>query len=316
MAFVLKNDGSSQEQLRKIMEEEMSSVVEKVVEKTPPVSTGGLESGTKTVQAEINKVFQPIRSEWFCDVVAQGQWEPVSAYKFVFRSKRLEDAFNRRQLDVLDRAFNNAKARDSNVVINWAGKNPSPEIHKQERGRDGRIVPNNVVWYTADKTDIKRYAQKVAKNIGSMVAGWYTVLNKLGKSVKSPFPGKGAGSVSYESGNGKTVLVVENEQGNFNEMLSRSVNPQGLINQAAVNCERRWSALRQGQPDPKKGRMGAPSPKMPAPQPATNQQMKQLAEAPYISPQEAAGLQELLKQTQISLYRYNMLLKLLKLKLS
>lgn len=280
------------------MRDEMGRVIEKVIEASPPVAQGGLQAGVSRLQGEINKVFQPIRSEWFSDVVAQGQWEPVAAYRFVFRSKRLEDAFNRRQLGVLDRAFNDVSARDSNVVINWAGAEPRAELHRSQRGPDGRIMPNNTVFYTADKHGINKYVATVAKSIGKMVSGWYQVLNQLGRSVKSPFPGKGDGRVEFSNDKNILSLTATNETGNFNDMLSRTVHPQQLIMAAAQNCERRANAMIQGKADPGKGLMGQPSPPMQGPQasaanpagsigktqPASSEQqmtMKQLALKPF-----------------------------------
>lgn len=258
-------DAQKKAELRKIMEDEMSTVIQKVIDATPPGSMGGMTYGKSRIAAEVNRVFQPIRSEWFSDVVAQGQWEPVSSYRFIFRNKRLEDAFNRRQLDVLDRAFNDAHDKDSNVVINWAGMEPRADLHQAQRGGDGQIVQNNTVYYVQDKRSINKYAAAVAKSVGKMVSGWYEVLNKLGKSSKSPFPGKGKGDVKFTEGNGQISLTANNELGNFNAMLPRLTQPQQLINTAAANCQRRASELLRAGKDPSKGKMGAPSAPMTTP---------------------------------------------------
>lgn len=257
----------------------MSSVVQKVIDASPPIAQGGLPAGIKRIQSEVQRVFQPIRAEWFSDVVAQRQWEPVSAYKFVFRSKRLEDAFNRQQLDVLDRAFNQGE-KDSNVVINWAGIEPDAQLHMSQRGGDGQIVPNNVVYHVGDKKSINKYAALVAKSVGKMVSGWYQVMAKLGRPAKNPLPGQGKGDVSFLDGKGEITLSASNELGNFNGMLPKMTQPQQLINAAALNCQRRWDEISKGGNDPAKGKMGAPSKPMTTPnQQAASKGASQLASA-------------------------------------
>lgn len=250
------------------MEEEMSALIEKVIELSPPAAQGGLEAGKTALESELNKIFKPIRSLWFSEVLSQGRWEPVAAYKFVFKNKRLEEAFNRRQLDVLDKAFN--PDGDAGTRVNFIEGAPMAEAHREQRGPDGRIVPDPKVFYIEEKRSLEEYMRQAARKIGTMVGGWYEALGKMGSGKKSPFPGKGAGNASFSQTPNNFTLVARNELGNFAGFLTKSVDPQALIDKAAANCQLRLqtiidSSAKANPAPPKGGKMGKPSKPLPSP---------------------------------------------------
>lgn len=221
----------------------------KVIEHTPPFAkhmsynTGGKVMGRKTafenIMSDLNRIFKPVRSVPFANLVANKDWEAMAAYNLNWKSPRLQTAFNKGDQSQLDKAFL-AHKRIGLEIGAYAQESEMRAIHQASRQPDGRTGYRNIPRLVKNQIAIKEYAKIVNESVGKMVGGWYEAAKQLGftKIKKNPFihNGAGSGKISKQKG-GEYEMIMSNRYGDANKFLSGNLDCQALVDKAAKEIE-------------------------------------------------------------------------------
>lgn len=210
--------------LVKIMRDECGGLSAKLALSTPPLNGRSTQNAEKSIEEQMNYIFQPLESIPFGELVLAKQWPAVAAYNFSFKSKRLQKAYDNQNWDVIYKAFAKGGMGDWTAYKDGtveAVPIPNALLHRAARDKDGML--NGRRFHIMGAKDVARAridAQvAAAKNaIGKMAGGWvacYVKLQGSGYNLPMDYASKGKGYVRTKWWGEEKEVEITNEFGNF-----------------------------------------------------------------------------------------------------
>ena len=235
----------------------LQEAVKKCILNTPPFPSGnktggqseGIKSGLESLEHDVKKVFKPVETLSFKQVLATQDWNAIAAYNFKFRNPELKKALDGRNYNALEAAF---KLKAAAVIEKAQFVDvPTQSLHQSQRGTDGRVISGNKVFYVKQQAAILDYIRRGMDSVGKMIGGWYIALRGLGVGVVSPYPAQGSGGADIVNtgGIGFTVSAY-NDLGNFNGMLTANMDVQAAVDAAAQEVVDKINIYKAANPAP------------------------------------------------------------------
>ena len=249
-----------------LVKEALKYEVEELIKYTPPIKgnligqpLGGTadakKQGEANVARDIDMMFRPLEYTSLGDLVMARNEEAVWAYdNMVFESKRLQKAWDTKNIDELYHAFESNGWEYTEEDFGYLDTLTIPdaiatrEEYMDNSGAQANAFKNNKSVRMLVKNTKSIEAVKKARqlSVGKMVGGWVKVLRSLGGSPKESFNGNGIGIVKSSGfGTPKPVMTADNPHADYNNIMAS----MGILPKISAEAERRTKIALQKKID-------------------------------------------------------------------
>lgn len=197
---------------------------------TPPFSKG-IGASEAAIQRDVNKIFKPLETIPFGEIVTANNYSAAMAYNFRFTNINLMNAVEANNWSLVSDAFGRRGWLPTSEVIDVVSK-PTSSLHHAAMGKDGLVRKQFYVTgpKASAKAKIDEYAEEVKRSIGKMAGGWikcYIGLGGTGKSLPTKYAAMGEGTYKITKGSTTTSVAISNRYGNYNGFMKKK---SGIIN--------------------------------------------------------------------------------------
>lgn len=249
-----------------LVKEALKYEVEELIKYTPPIKGNQLgqplggtaeakKQGEANVARDIDMMFRPLQYTSLGDLVMARNEDAVWAYdNMIFESKRLQKAWDTRNMDELYHAFESNgweyTEEDFDYVedLTEADAVGARAEYRNNSGAMADAFKNNRSVRTLVKNQKTIEAVKKLRQatVGKMVGGWVKVLKALGGTPKENFGGNGIGIIkSTGFGTTKPMMTADNPHADYNNIMAN----MGILPRIASEAEKRTKIALQKKID-------------------------------------------------------------------